>query len=125
MHQSLFHILKSKTNTKVEEIFLTEQHNGDTSKKIAEIMLQLYGQSDPETFKNSLSEFYNTPIHKAKDWIQKFEGATQYPLNGHPTVEEHLDWCSRKGILSTPRIFYNGRPLPDEYSFDDLDYLID
>lgn len=129
MHQTLFNLLRTKTNTRVEEIFLTEEDDQAISKRVAEAMLQLYHQLDPEAFRNALSEFYKTPDRKVEEWIQRFSmkdvSLSSCKEKAHSTLETHLNWCKKMRIFSTPRIFYNHKPLPDGYSLDDLEYLID
>ncbi|MDQ3534211.1 MAG: cysteine peptidase family C39 domain-containing protein [Bacteroidota bacterium] len=123
MHKKLFKILNNKKNLLVKEIFLTEKNKNDPSYLTADFMLKLTKTTNGA--KEAIADYYNNyskehDIWKKKNYKKEFES-----IQTSKILDKHIDWCLEKGINSTPHVLFNGYRLPDSYTVEDLEYLID
>ncbi|MCC8186183.1 MAG: hypothetical protein LIP08_01375 [Bacteroides sp.] len=65
-------------------------------------------------------------MHLLEKWYQN--GELESPITPSSrtmdTLRKHSDLCRSLNIQGTPAVFINGRPYPDIYQFEDLEYLL-
>ena len=125
MHQKLSGILKNKENVSVQEIFLTSDNKDSIAYRIATNMLRLHQSADIQIAKEAIAAYYEEYSSDDEGWLQKYDQVKEDNAKAEQTLEQHIAWCRKKEISATPLVLYNGYRLPQEYSVEDLDYLLD
>ena len=127
MHRKLFEILNTKNNVLVNKILLTEKDEQHNAYKIAHFMLKLYYTTGADATEKALTEYYDQYSNNFDQWKQKHDQKEldTVDVESSKVLEQHINWCSERNISSTPIIFYNHCKIPDGYTVEDLDYLID
>jgi uncharacterized membrane protein len=123
-HQKLFKLLQSKEDTAIREIFFTEPDRNDPSYKMAECMIRLHEAKGKDITKQALTEYYSNPKEK-ESWMKTFGDTKMVNTEAGKQLDSHIDWCFKNRFHSTPIILFNDYVLPDAYTIDDLEYLID
>lgn len=97
-------------------ILLTEDTDGTAMDVAAGIIASaqddLYGGWDA-----ACSSLHNWYTYKTPPGIAVHESSRE-------TVKKHRDFCMRNGILRTPAVLIDGRPLPDIYDAKDIQYIL-
>ena len=124
MHQKLSGILKNKENVSVQEIFLTSDDKDSIAYRIAACMLRLH-QSAGSQCKEAIAAYYEEHSSNDEGWLQKYDQTKEGGAEAEQILGQHIAWCWEKEISATPLVLYNGYKLPQEYTLEDLDYLLD
>lgn len=126
LHTKLAQILKTKSNTWVETIFLIELDVNGIAYQITNCMLALNEKYGNIVAGDYISEYYTHYSMKPKEWLNKYSQkiSTKTPIHDK-LIQTHTEWCIENQLLATPVIFYQKKVFPQEYTIDDLDYMID
>ena len=122
-HPLLHEIIHNNKNIKVKLIFTAS--NGVTDRRgiIAKHLLAINEKRNNLQMEQVLDDWY---LADKKDY-NAF--AAKYPMNGElkqqeRQIDEMSAWCKEAGITATPTLFVNGYRLPDNYSINELKYIL-
>jgi uncharacterized membrane protein len=121
LHLKLFNMIQSKENTLINVIVLPDNRPG--SVKVAELMYQIskLGQSrDSKSIEIYYAKYFKNPDL----WIKKENLNSKITEETKEAIRRYIKWSGKNRVNSTPMIFFNGYPLPQEYSITDLDYIL-
>lgn len=124
MHQKLFKVLRNKGNVSVEEIFLTSDNESSSDYQIAACMLRLNQSAAPQA-KEAIAAYYEEYGSNDKGWLRKYDQVKEDGAEAEQMLEQHIAWCRGRAVSATPLVLYNGYELPQEYTLEDLNYLLD
>lgn len=87
-------------------------------------LLAIDAKGNSEITRRALDDWYEEG-HKDYEAF-----ASKYQMNGELNQQEEKigemrDWCQKERIAYTPTLFINGFELPEEFSVEDLKYLLD
>lgn len=125
MHKKLFKLLRKKGNVLVNEIFLSDRNKEDSAYQIANFMTKLYFSVGSAQAKVALEEYYMRYSGDLDRWKRKYDNPLFNRVDSETIVTQHINWCLERQMTSTPIIFFNNYQLPEGYTIEDLDYLID
>ena len=101
--------------------FVPYTNRQDPRTQIAERLLELYLESNPQVFGQALEEWYSKVT--IQDWLGKWKTCEQIKYN--QILGEQKKWCSEQNIHSTPSILINGKHFPQFYNPSDIENFID
>ena len=87
-------------------------------------MLRLYQSAAPQA-KEAIAAYYEEYGSNDKGWLRKYDQVKEDDTEAEQMLEQHIAWCREKAVSATPLVLYNGYELPQEYTLEDLDYLLD
>jgi protein-disulfide isomerase len=125
VHVKLFKLLQYKTNLLVNEIILTGKSDKSKANRIGTFMLSLKKSNGADTIETALSEYYTEYKDDFEKWIRKYELESSSDIETKVELAKHREWCLENGINETPKIFLNNHALPEHYSIEDLEYLLE
>jgi len=119
-HKKLKGWIENNPDLQVKVVFSTPNIDNDVRSKVARHLTALAQYRDVDTVEKALEDWYANSSFDL--WSQRFP----VEFNGEITksVEKQKNWCIMADIAFTPTIFINGYKLPDPYSLDDIEYLL-
>lgn len=92
-----------------------------TEEEVALHLISLYLEKGAEIFENALHDWFD---HKNYELLRK-----EYPVNkvderAIQMINEQRAWCNRLHIHKTPEIFIGDKKIGNEYTVDDIQWLI-
>jgi uncharacterized membrane protein len=116
--RTLLPILKTKDNTKIEVVFLTDKKEDDPMVFfLAEGLIAEYRKNGKYFLENLYDYVQNYPSSK---YNHKFFNQDEH---NEEILLDQINWCVSNKIFSTPMIFINYKQLPDIYSVNEIDYM--
>jgi len=124
LHLKLFKIVQSKQNVSVNLILLPDHNPG--SIRVAELMYEILKFSEPKDSRKSIESYYSKYFRNPDLWIRREKLNASITEDVKMGLNEHINWCVRHKIHSTPVVLFNNNILPVEYSnsISDLDYIL-
>ncbi|GHN00315.1 hypothetical protein WSM22_18040 [Cytophagales bacterium WSM2-2] len=96
--------------------------NGSIPNTIARNIISLSLNGDHKTMKEAMRTWYNPKRPELKEWLSLL------PVELHPGTEAHFnnhyDWFEKSEISAVPAIFFDGKQIPNEYSFEDFENIL-
>ena len=121
-HEVLDNLLKY-VDVQIKVIIYAQNDERDTSALISKHLLAIAEMNDAKKTENAFNEWYKT-----KRDYNRFSAI--YPANGAidkqgVKLEAMANWCLSASITHTPTVFINGFKLPQNYTIDDLKYILE
>ena len=122
-HPLLHEIMQHNNNIKLKLIFTASNDATDRRGIVAKHLLAINEKHNAVQTQLALDDWY---LADKKDY-NAF--AAKYPVNGELNKQEKQieymnTWCKEAGITATPTLFINGHRLPDNYSLNELKYIL-
>ena len=122
-HPLLEEIIVNRPNYSLKIIFTVSSDINDIKNNPTKHLLSIASRNNPSEIHTALNDWYLTE-EKNYDQFSK-----KYPLEKDiSAANENLikmqEWCNASFISHTPTIFVNGHRIPDNYSIDDLQYVL-
>ncbi|WP_373810682.1 vitamin K epoxide reductase family protein [Porphyromonas macacae] len=120
IHKQLNSLLERKSNVCIQYIFSSSYESLDISQKF---LIATYLQEKSKTI-----EVYDEWFEYGKlDKEKFFKKYATIDIDDNRVLQEyslHKQWIAESHLNVTPTILFNGHKLPDNYSIEDLDFLI-
>lgn len=122
-HPLLEEIITRNPDFNLKVIFTSTNNPQDRGGVVARHLLAIARQGNVSQTQKALDDWYNAG---QKDY-EVF--SSKYPLNGEienqkEKVEAMQEWCMEASITHTPTIFVDGKRLPQNYSLNELQYIL-
>lgn len=122
-HPVLEEILQHNNDVKLKIIFTSTNDENDKGGTVVKHLLAVAEKNDAQTTQQALDDWYLAD-KKEYDLF-----AAKYPMNGEvkkqsDKVEAMRKWCNESDVQYTPTIFINGKRLPENYSIQELKYIL-
>ncbi|RFZ85216.1 hypothetical protein DYU05_06335 [Mucilaginibacter terrenus] len=121
-HSLLSSWVSSRENIKVQLFFYVLNYDGDPETAVASHMMRLAAEHDPHTLSNAINAWFDDKLKNFDAWRANYPASQQ--LNVEPLLEMQKKWCEANDISSTPRLFINGKQLPNFYKLEEIKYFI-
>ncbi len=96
--------------------------NGSIPNTVARNLISLALNGDDRKMKEAMGKWYNPKRPELKTWLSSL------PAQLHPGTEEHFakhyEWCEKHNITAVPAIYFDGKQIPNEYSFEDFENIL-
>jgi uncharacterized membrane protein len=124
MHPELEEIIKHNNNVKLKIIFTAKNSESDRSAAVVRHLMAIYTNGDEAKTIRALDQWYQP---KQKNYEIFKEQFPVHPINLE-LMKDQIDamgkWCTEAEIAYTPTLFVNGYRLPDNYTVDELKYIL-
>lgn len=121
-HQTLDEWLSQRDDIQVKVLFTTANHDDDAQTKVARHLTTLSFSQDKTLAEQALNDWYHQSCRNYDDWAEK------YPVDKREEPEvatqKQKEWCEMAEVSFTPTIFINGYKLPEQYSLENIKYLL-
>lgn len=123
MHSILDDVIHKNKNVKLKLIFTVTNDEKDIRGIVAKHLLAINEKHNDLQTQQALDDWY---LPDKKDYGVF---ASKYPMNGElkkqkEQITEMNKWCNEAGIMATPTLFLNGYRMPENYSINELKYIL-
>ncbi|NDV45420.1 vitamin K epoxide reductase family protein [Flagellimonas sediminis] len=120
----MFQELFSKEIINLTIIFIPTIENSDGSNELIKYITSLKDYYKDSTVQDALSTWFWSPKKNMKEFKEMFP-IDNFPLESEDSnFWEIKEWCLENGISRVPTIIYNNRLIPDNYTVEDLRYIL-
>jgi uncharacterized membrane protein len=121
-HKLLDDLIDTRSDIKLQFIFLTRIRARELDGKILSHFMLLKSHYDEHNLKKALNDWFSQKVKNYDLW------QINHPVNEVITdvdfLKRHKTWCQMADVTGTPTLFINGRKLPGPYRPEDIKYII-
>ncbi|MGC4022715.1 MAG: vitamin K epoxide reductase family protein [Cyclobacteriaceae bacterium] len=122
-HPPLEEIILHNKNYNLRIIFTASNEDNDPRATVVKHLLAVAEKGNPDQTAKAIDDWYNAEQKNYENF------ATKYPMNGElkqqgEKIEDMAKWCKESMISFTPTIFINGKRLPENYSAQELKFIL-
>ncbi len=122
-HPQLEDIIQNNQDIKLKIIYITRNNEYEKGRFIVRHLLAISEKNDRIKMQEALDDWY---MNVGKNY-EIF--AKKHPMNGelekqHTKIEAMSQWCDIANVTHTPTIFVNGYRLPENYTIEELKYIL-
>ncbi|MGB8191863.1 MAG: vitamin K epoxide reductase family protein, partial [Chitinophagaceae bacterium] len=104
-------------------IFSTNPAEGERT-QVAEHMIKLYAERGHEKSLKIFKDWYASENKNAGEWIKMHPSIENDSSKVQQIMQAHADFCHTAQIHETPTLYLNGHLLPEQYTIDDIRFLL-
>ncbi|MFN3802884.1 vitamin K epoxide reductase family protein [Belliella pelovolcani] len=104
-------------------LFVPDENPESIKTKTINHILSISQENDSFTTKKALDSWYSANQKDLVKFTEKYQSSTSVKEN-QSRLSERREWCIQEEISRTPTIFINGHLLPENYSIDDLQLVL-
>lgn len=104
-------------------LFVPDENPESIKTKTINHMISISQEYDILTTKKALDIWYSSVQKDLKEFSKEFQSSMSIDQNNKRLSDMRI-WCSQEEITRTPTIYINGHLLPESYSIDDLQLIL-
>jgi len=116
-------LIKRYPALKFQLIFYCGENLKDDRYQVAKYFISLSEEKGSKEIVETLSLWYKNNLATSETWRTEY-AKPDNNITTESTLEKHISFCKKAGIVHTPTIFINNAMLPDLYSYNDLPLFI-
>lgn len=123
MHNLLKEVINYNKDIKLETIYCIN----DDLKSVNDITIRLidiYITNGADSYEKEVTDWYSVGYYDYKKWVKKISTEIETSFKAIEILNYHSEWCKLSKINATPTILLNNKILPNEFSVDDLRYIL-